>query len=154
MLSRVRYGLTVVLSCLIPLFHSADVRADNQLGIAGDQTNWEQFDVGAVNSAGLSSAGNSQGGEDGSGLGSSGATGEQSHNTSIQQKRLNNSNSDTRLSLAQTYFGDIASRSVNPMPVSSGVFSFGFTGGAPSSARSMLLPPTSTSSCDFDIVDP
>jgi hypothetical protein len=83
---------------------------------------------------------------------SSGATGDQSHMSgpTIQAQQ---SIAGTAASLPQAYSGNVAQGSVNSGAVPSGQFNFGFPQIAPSSNLGLALPPTSTSSCDFNIVD-
>lgn len=153
MLVRIRFISALTMGLL--LMHPAAAIADNQTNSTGTQLGWEQFDLATADSADRAADTNSPNAGGEGGPGSSGATGEQSHSSSSQGYHLRNAPAGAKPSFPQTFFGGVANGSVNLAPVSSGAFNFGFTGGgAPSSAKSIMLPPTSTSSCDFNIVDP
>jgi len=112
--------------------------------------NWG-FDLG--NSMGQS-ASSSISSNANSSIGSSGAQGDMSH-SSLPAQRNANITSSSPPTLNQTYNGNLANGSVNLAPVPSASFSFGFSqSAAAAGSAGGFLPPTATSSCDFNTVDP
>ncbi len=87
--------------------------------------------------------------------GTSGATGEQSHDTIVQYAQPPQQGNYAVPQLEQACSGNLAGRSVNRLFVPSGQYSFGFTGGSLKSlfSKGGYLPQTSTSSVDLNITE-
>lgn len=87
--------------------------------------------------------------------GSSASTGDQSHGTIAHYSQQDQSDY-SRPRLQQSCNGNLAGASVNNLPVPSGSYSFGFTGGIFSTVKSIFskggyLPPTSTGSVELTV---
>ena len=123
-------------------------------------------DVNGVGPQGQTAMGSQTGVDPTSGVANSqGATGQQVGNTSNQTlgnwygKSQKTHKNNTQLQEVSRY-NLLSNFSVNPAPVPSGSFSYGFTGGGYSTMGTQYLmngwylPPTSTSSNDLNIVSP